>query len=58
MQGSHGAALLDSPVTIAKTVSQWPLDSPAIKSSMHEHETFAYDPRNLPVRLPLSHFVG
>jgi len=50
--------LIDPPLTVAETVSNWHGDSGAIRSLMAEYDTFAYDPRNLPVRLLVSHFVA
>lgn len=50
--------MIDPPTAVAETVSRWARDSQGIRSLLAEYQTFAYVPRNLPVRLLFSHFVA
>lgn len=48
--------LIDSPLAIAKTCSDWATGPMA--SLMEEHRTFQYGATNLPVRVMFSHFLA
>lgn len=50
--------LLDSPLTIAETVTRWVSSNKTLESLMAEHLTFDYAATNLPVRLLFSHFLA
>lgn len=49
--------LIDGPIDIAQTVAGWARDNAAVESLAAEHDSFAYKPSNLPIRLLFGHFV-
>ena len=50
--------LIDTPLAVANTVTDWVSRSDILKSLMAEYRTFDYGPENLPVRLLFSHFLA
>lgn len=52
------ALLIDSPLSIAVSCSNWISEDGPLASFMDEYRTFDYQPRNLPVRVLFSHFLA
>lgn len=50
--------LVDPPLAISETACRWLRHDMGLRGLMEEHGTFAFDPRNLPVRLVFSHFLA
>jgi hypothetical protein len=50
--------IVEPPLTIAKAVASWRDGAGELKSLTEEHRSFAYGPRNLPVRLLFAHFMA
>lgn len=53
-----GTLRLAPPMVVAEEIASWPARSAGVRALMREHQTFAFEPVNQPVRVLLAHAIA